>query len=175
MTEVESATALAEIISEYGFLIVFAAVCLGIMMTSVYIFIRRWESNNKTHNDSQREKSRVEIELMQQRTSAEIEQSSKMFDLVTEVQTNQIAQMRSITDVINLLKDEINNNNLMTQNNSEKIITIDNNISCMLAKYENIDNMNNEILNFIKTSKCTSEEILYKLDILIKLMTKDEK
>lgn len=158
---------------DYGFILLFAILSLLLMAGSISKFIGRWESINKIKIDESSTRHRIELELMQKRTNAEIEQSIKMFNLVTEVQTSQVSQMQTITEVINLLKEEIRDSRLTANNTGEKITILNTHVTGMMDRYENTMESIPKILHNIKDLYKNQEIIMKKLNIMVDILRKD--
>ena len=83
----ESAEKFGEYINRYGFMIIFSAVILVIMIIVAIFYIKKYA-----------ERSKAEMEMANRERTASIEQNSKMFDLVTKVQTEQVVQLQAMTE-----------------------------------------------------------------------------
>lgn len=170
MTNSELVTKLIEFSADYGFMLVFAVVSLVVMIGSISRFIKRWETTSKIKSDEDSNKTKIELELMQKRTNAEIEQSLKMFNLVTEVQTSQVAQMQSITEVINLLKDEIRASRNEVDDAGERLTLLNSHVSTMMSRYEQTMDAIPKITSNIEGLYNNDVNILNKLDIIVKIL-----
>lgn len=142
-------TSISDQINQYGFMVVFSSVCLVLVFTFMIIFIKRWDKANSSKNNYELQKKEIENEMIKKRASAEIDQNEKLFNFVIEVQTTQISQMQSITEAIQLLKDELKENKSLIQNTKSDIHDLDNHVNILLEHYDDIykimDNTNKYI------------------------------
>ena len=160
----------AELINEYGFMIIFATASLLTVFSIACIFIKRWDLANKSRLETEQNKNNLEIELSKKRTESEIEQNSKMFDLLTTVQTEQVSQMQNISEVMQLLKRELNETRDSISYSTKQMNMIEHEIKELLKKYDGSVENTKKIFNYIKQSNVSDKEIKEKLDKLLDLL-----
>lgn len=139
---VEKVSEFGKFINEYGFLIIFGAIMLLAIGTAIFMFLRSWNKRESAKIGADTEKARVELELVQKERLANIEHNKQMYKLVTEVQSEQVSQMRNISDVITTLKDEVAKN-VATSN----------------ATYENTQQMTNDMSGIVVRMDTISKDI----------------
>lgn len=162
----DSVLEFAEIVNQYGFMLVFSIIVLGL---AVYFFFRREKQESK--------KSNSEMDILYQERYASIEQNKQMFDLVTNVQTEQVSQLQNMTKVLQDIS-------LRVETSSEKINTTDANMQNVEKNILETSLQNDsiistvaEILDYVKaSSKCAIEilEKVTKLEEMIKESTNDD-
>lgn len=152
---IEAAGQLGEFINRYGFMIVFSAVVLVILIGVSIMTIARIMR-----------KSEAETSIINEERKASIEQNRDMFNLVTKVQTEQVLQLQQMTESLR----EMNSN----LRDSQKQIDLAN-TNFELVKTRMLDCDNNhkviratldEILTYAKNSNTLSRELIDKINAL---------
>jgi hypothetical protein len=159
-TPVDNVVTLGEAINTYGFLIIFAAVMLIVILGFFITYTKRIEKKDK-----------VELDILDKERTASINQNQEMFNLVTNVQTEQIGQLREMTTVLKSLSDttrevagvssdvkDIKVSSANTEKNSEIILNT-------LA----------DILEYVRRTEKCNHVILEKVNLLEKSLMLSER
>lgn len=141
---VNQAGSIAELISEFGLPIIVCAIVIIIACTMFIKFLHRWDANMQLKAENEREKNKSELDILIKQRNSEIEQSSKLFDFVTDIQTKQIVELQSLTEAIALIKDELRNNQTAICENSSSMCRIE-------SSMKSLANQNNEIIKVLTT------------------------
>lgn len=171
---IDQVSSFAKMINDYGFLMVFGAVILLIAMTFLIIVIKRWDTTNKIRIESEREKSDAEICILQKQRDAEIKQTEKLFDFVTDIQTKQITEMRSLTEVINMIKGELQNNQVLASENLSTVNRIELSIRSLDEQNSDIFGTMKTILEYVKNAEEHNKEIIKHVNNILFYMEKNE-
>ena len=83
---VDSIQDLSEWINRYGFMVIFSSVALILVICAFFMYMKR--ASKKDDKDN---------EILIKERMASIEQGKQMFDLVTNVQTEQVTQLQQMT------------------------------------------------------------------------------
>ena len=129
---------LAELVNKYGFMLVFSAVGLLIIIWFAYSLSNRLNKNFQQRAEADAEKTRIELSLMEKEKLADFDKRTKLFSLVTDVQTKQISQLDGITDAIKMIKDEIENISGEVSDNKSEVAILNKNHEIMIKKYEEL-------------------------------------
>lgn len=144
---------IAEFINRFGFMIVFAAVMLLVLIFVLY---------NAQKNAMR--KSEVELELMKRERTSSIEHNAKMFDLVTEVQTKQIVQLDSMTVALQNISFTISENKTGLEEVTNKLNDLQEKISAQDDKQEVIIDMLQQLIDFASKNEKFEAEISEKIN-----------
>ena len=152
----------AQIVNRYGFMVIFSVIVLILI---IIFFV--------TFNARASKKSDSELKILQTERMSSIAQTEKIFDLVTNVQTQQISQLQEMTDT---LKDM----NISLQEDNMKLMKVNDNFEKLKESVMKCDENSKtilktiyEILNYIETSQKCNQEMLEKVNMLEKtLITK---
>ena len=146
-----------EFINRYGFMILFS-----IIMLLVIIFI----ANKLIQQSTKRADAELELTIKERNSS--IEQNTKMFNLVTEVQTQQVVQLQQMTESLKEMNASVKESQAQMNSASESFNTVKDSI------IENSDNQKlirsslEEVLNYVKSSSELNSRILEKVELIEK-------
>lgn len=172
---VEQYQAMGEMVNQYGFLIVFGVVMLLIVALVMYTLIHKWSKNIEARSNSEAERAKVELSLMEKQQLAQMDQQNKLFDMVTSVQTDQIAQMHEISDVIRIMKDELLNNTRYVMETNVHFNTLNTSVADIVSRYQltydSITKLESDFNNITKQSNEKTDDIMESLDEVKKLLT----
>lgn len=151
-------------INQYGFMIVFSSVVLVLVVAIVLIYSKIYAKKESS-----------EVELLHKERIASIEQNQKMFDLVTNVQTEQVFQLQQMTQTLR----DINHDVILTSDKIQRVTddydTISHNMLECKAKNDTIVSTVGEILDYTRNnSKCT-KEILSRVIKLEEMLSSQDK
>lgn len=127
---------LGELVSKYGFLVVFSIVMLLIVLSIAVTFINRMSASMKLKYEAEAKKMNIENDHLEKQREAEIDQQRKMFDLVTNVQTEQVSQLRDISSVMALMKQELQTDTMAINRNNLAIDELNKSVNDIILKYE---------------------------------------
>lgn len=149
---VKAIGSLGEFINHYGFMVIFCALVLVLML----VFFLTYSKNMTKKSDS-------ELHILQKEREAAINQNNQMFNLVTEVQTNQVAQLQEMTSTLRDINKSIDSTQTHIQLSELDLRKIEEDIDHMDDNYENIEKTLMEILNFAKQTDQCNKEVLNKV------------
>ena len=161
----DSVLEFAEIVNQYGFMLVFSIIVLGL---AVYFFFR--------HEKQESKKSNSEMDILYQERHASIEQNKQMFDLVTNVQTEQVSQLQNMTKVLQDISSRVETSSEKINTTDANMQNVEKNILETSLQNDSIISTVAEILDYVKaSSKCAIEilEKVTKLEEMIKESTND--
>ena len=161
---VQAIGSVGDFINRYGFMVMFCALVLVLM----FLFFVMYSKNLSKKSDT-------ELDILQKEREAAINQNNQMFNLVTEVQTNQIAQLQEMTSLLKDINKTVDSTHTHIEINETDIKKIEEDIIHIDDNYDNIERTLSEILTFVKqTDSCNKEvyqKVLYiekSLDVLVK-------
>lgn len=162
--DTNSITTFAELMEQYGFLIVFGAVMLAAIVVAITLVMNVVNKRESLRLKEQEEKYRLDNELEQKERLDALDRNKQMFQLVTEVQTEQVSQMKGICTVIERVKEELLENNSVVKLSNElsskatrsvtdliqKFDSLKTELTSMSAKVDTCCRVNSEILDILK-------------------------
>lgn len=152
---INTASELAKLVNEYGFMLVFSTIILIIIVVIVFNYIKR--TSRKTD---------AEMKLVEQERQASIQQNKQMFDLVTNVQVKQIVQLEAMTSSLQQMNIKLQQNEDALEKVSTNIEKIERNISKYDDSHAYIRQTLDEVLTYIKANNTISNEIADKVRLL---------
>lgn len=152
---INTASELAKLVNEYGFMLVFSTIILIIIVAIVFNYIKR--ASIKTD---------AEMKLVEQERQASIQQNKQMFDLVTNVQVKQIVQLEAMTSSLQQMNIKLQQNEDALEKVSTNIEKIERNISKYDDSHAYIRQTLDEVLTYIKANNTISNEIADKVKLL---------
>lgn len=162
----ESIGTLAEFMNRYGFLIIFAASILLLLITAMGIYLHIITKKTTT-----------ELELAAKEKQATLDQNAAMFNLVTDVQTKQITQLEQISKLLSDISPIVSNTDLTIHSNAKDLEIIRSDINSIGNDNSKIQSLLNEILDYVKENEKYDREIIEKvsaLESMLKILHKDE-
>lgn len=163
---VESIGTLAEFMNRYGFLIIFAASILLLLIAAMGIYLHIITKKTTT-----------ELELAAKEKQATLDQNAAMFNLVTDVQTKQITQLEQISKLLSDISPIVSNTELTIHSNTKDLEIIRSDINSIGNDNSKIQSLLNEILDYVKENEKYNREIIEKvsaLESMLKILHKDE-
>lgn len=145
----------AEFANRYGFMILFSVVVLVVL---IVLFIN--------HEKISIKKQEAELDSINKERSANLEQNKKMFDLVTNVQTEQIVQLREMTISLHDLNKSIEQNTSQIDLTKQSLDDIHTSLKGHEAQAGEILKTLNDINVIAKTNEATNKEVLNKISEL---------
>ena len=106
------------------------------------------------------------MDLLSKERNATIDQNKQMFDLVTKVQTEQVVQLREMTDSLREMNGGVTFNKHRLEIANEKYEKIQKSIDEAGDDHEQIMDTLSEILTYVKTNEMCNKEILEKICLL---------
>lgn len=158
--DINAVNSLGEAVNTYGFLIIFGVLMLGVVVIVIKTMLKTWDADRK----AEAEKSKVELSLMEKEQLAQIDQQKQLFDLVTSVQSSQIAQMHEISEVIRIMKDELQNNTMTSIETNVHMNTLNASVTIMMEKYQYVLDYINKLEDEINNTDKKTDEIIASLD-----------
>ena len=152
---INTASELAKLVNEYGFMLVFSTIILIIIVVIVFSYIKR--TSRKTD---------AEMRLFEQERQASIQQNKQMFDLVTNIQVKQIVQLEAMTSSLQQMNSKLQQNVDALEQVSTNIEKIERNISKYDDSHAYIRQTLDEVLTYIKANNTISNEIADKVRLL---------
>lgn len=157
----EDVNQMLELANNYGFALLFSVVVLGILATFFIAYIKK---TNK--------KSDTEIDILYKERSANIQQNAQMFNLVTNVQTEQVTQLQSMTRVLQEINATITTTNERMSKTDESIEKMSRSIYETTVQNESIISTITEILEYVKVNGKSDREIIEKVDRIQHILDK---
>lgn len=158
----ETIESFGEFINRYGFMVLFSTIVL-IILTILFI----------NHEKVSMKKQESELEALNKERNANLEQNSKMFDLVTRVQTEQVVQLQQMTTSLRDIHRNIKDTEIriiQTTENFEKIkLSLDNHDEHAIQIIDTLG----EILEYVKNTEAYNKEIIAKISIIEESLLKD--
>ena len=112
------------------------------------------------------------MELVATERKASIDQNAKMFNLVTEVQTNQITQLEGISNVLKEISTTVTQTRTDLAVEGHDIRNLEEKISHVDLSTNEVKQVLTEILDYVKESDRCNKEILNKVKFLESYMQK---
>lgn len=154
---------MARFINDYGFMIIF---CALILILILFFF---WNYTNQLNK-----KSDSEREILSKEREASLEQSQKMFDLVTTVQTEQVSQLQMMTDSLKSLNTTLTLNGANIDKIQSNLFKIEDDMISLRRENSSISDILDDILKCVKDSYKNNIEILDKVKQLDHIINKSE-
>lgn len=145
----------AEFTNKYGFMVIFSVVVLAIL---IILFIN--------HEKISIKKQEAELDSINKERSANLEQNKKMFDLVTNVQTEQIVQLREMTISLHDLNKTMEQQNTQLDITKQSLDDLQSSIEGHNAQAGEMLRTLNDINTIAKTNEATNKEVLNKISEL---------
>ena len=155
MTNPNTVDKFAILVNRYGFMVIFCIVVLLLLIA----FFASFERHYGRKQDS-------EMDLLSKERNATIDQNKQMFDLVTKVQTEQVVQLREMTDSLREMNGGVTFNKHQLEIANEKYEKIQKSIDEAGDDHEQIMGTLSEILTYVKTNEMCNKEILEKICLL---------
>ena len=146
-----------EFINRYGFMILFS-----IIMLLVIIFI----ANKLIQQSTKRADAELELTIKERNSS--IEQNTKMFNLVTEVQTKQVVQLQQMTESLKEMNESVKESQAQMGTATESFNTVKDSILENSDNQKIIQSSLEEVLNYVKSSSELNTKILEKIESIEK-------
>ena len=153
--ETSTVKSFASLVNEYGFMIIFSVVVLILL---IIFFVK--------HEKRSGQKQEQELKLITKEREAAIAQNQQMFELVTKTQTEQVTQLREMTD-------SLRDMNTSTQISEHRISDALSRLDDLRISIKSCDGNTkvileaiSDILTNMKTTQDCSQQILDKLDFL---------
>lgn len=151
-SSVETVSEFTQLSNTYGFMTVFSVVVL-LLITGFMIMTQR--------TAAKRQKS--EITLLEKERTNNMEQNNKMYDIVINVQSEQVSQLREMTNTLKVINDK-------SVETRDKITDMDITMHHMDSSLENISTKDDtilktlaEILAYVKSNDHCNKDILAKV------------
>lgn len=157
--DVETVSDFAKLANEYGFMLLFSVI---ILMLIVVFFVKYEKQESKKSNN--------DMDILYQERHASIEQNKQMFNLVTNVQTEQVSQLQNMTKVLQDISSRVETSSEKISNTDNNMIRVEKSVLEANTQNESIINTVAEILEFVKASSKCDKEILEKVTKLEELM-----
>ena len=155
MTNPNTVDKFAILVNRYGFMVIF---CIVVLLLLIAFFVS-FERHYGRKQDS-------EMNLLSKERNATIDQNKQMFDLVTKVQTEQVVQLREMTDSLREMNGGVTFNKHQLEIANEKYEKIQKSIDEAGDDHEQIMGTLSEILTYVKTNEMCNKEIIEKICLL---------
>lgn len=160
-SELNDVKEFSELVNQYGFMMIF---CVIIIIMGIILFLN--------YNRISSSKNKSELDLLIKEREASINQNKDMFKLVTEVQTNQVAELKEMTDTLRDMNNDIKSTKENMKINTENVSKMTDSMASFKSDHEHIFNMLTEVLEYVKANETANNEILMKVKAIEALLDK---
>lgn len=137
-SNLNAVASLSQMINEYGFVIVFAGAMLMLIIIVAVMCIKKLSLSMELRYQQEAKKVESETKMMESRRQFDVDQQSKLLDLVTNVQSQQVSQLQNISNVITLVKEELKLTSKALDINNITLDDLNKSVTDIITKYENV-------------------------------------
>lgn len=172
---IEDIGKVAELMYNYGFVVIF---CATILVVGVIVAIAVIVNSNKRHQATikmEQEKNEKALALDETERMAHIKTNERMVTIVTDVQTQQIAQLQEMSTVLTSLKNELKISTSSIQDIGTSVTLINQSLSNLDRQYEHTNSDIGEMTKMIHDLHTIVVQLNTKIDTTIQIMKEHEK
>ena len=136
MHSAEELNAYGEVFNTYGFLLIFGIIAIVIIATAAVLIFKIWSKRENKKLNSESEQERVELDLAKQEREANIQRERQIMDFVTQIQTEQVSQMKAISVFIDNLKNEFASNTYAQRETAKVVNDLSDDLTHMSDKLD---------------------------------------
>ena len=137
-SNLNAVASLSQMINEYGFVIVFAGAMLMLIIIVAVMCIKKLSLSMELRYQQEAKKVESETKMIESRRQFDVDQQSKLLDLVTNVQSQQVSQLQNISNVITLVKEELKLTSKALDINNITLDDLNKSVTDIITKYENV-------------------------------------
>lgn len=171
-SNLNAVASLSQMINEYGFVIVFAGAMLMLIIIVAVMCIKKLSLSMELRYQQEAKKIESETKMIESRRQFDVDQQSKLLDLVTNVQSQQVSQLQNISNVITLAKEELKLTSKALDTNNIALDDLNESVTEIITKYENVAETISDVDKHSILTKSKIDDMIDSINTIKELLIK---